>query len=192
SGSAATYDAAVAKAAELLAAAGKAGTLGAIVSPRLLSEDVFAWKTALDALGGGPILVHELTRGEDDDLLIRADKGANSTGAAWIAGKGKAPVAAKTLLVLGDTLDAADNPGVPAGTEIVYVGPFVMGASREAAVAIPSASWSEAGGTFVNFQGRAQRVRRCHLPVGEARPSWRIALDVLAAAGGGAPPGARG
>jgi len=63
----------------------------------------------------------------------------------------------------------------------------VMGATREAAVAIPAASWSETGGTFVNFEGRAQRVRRCHLPVGEARPSWRIALDVLAAAGAEAP-----
>ena len=187
SGAAASYDAAVAKAAELLAAAAKAKTLGAIVSPRLVSEDVFAWKTALDALGGAAIHVHELVRGEDDDLLLRADKGANSTGATWIAGKRPAPAAAKTLLVLGDTLDAADNPGVPAGTEIVYVGPFVMGATREAAVAIPAASWSEAGGTFVNFEGRAQRVRRCHLPVGEARPSWRIALDVLAAAGAEAP-----
>ena len=42
---------------------------------------------------------------------------------------------------------------------------------------------SEADGTYVNFEGRAQRVRRCHLPLGEARPGWRIAADVAAAAG---------
>jgi len=188
-GAATTYDAAVAKAGELLAAAGRTGALAAIVSPRLVSEDLFAWRTALEALGGGPVRVHELRRGEDDGLLIRADKGANSKGASWIFGTGAAPAAkASTLLVLGDTLDAADSPAVEAqGIEVVYVGPFVTEASERAGVAIPSASWSEADGTFVNFEGRAQRVRRCHLPVGEARPSWRIALDVLAAAGASAP-----
>ena len=182
------YDAAVAKAGAILAAAARAGTLGAILSPRLVCEDVFAWKTALEAFGGGPMRVHPLRRGEDDGLLIRADKGANSTGAGWILGQSfgaTAPFKARTLLVVGDTLDPADTfvPEPGSAAEIVYVGPFVTPASRAAAVSIPSASWSEADGTFVSFEGRAQRVRRCHLPLGQdARPGWRIALDVLHAA----------
>ena len=90
-----------------------------------------------------------------------------------------------TVLVLGDTLDAADTAMPPAGTavELLFVGPFVSPAADAAAVAIPSASWSEADGTFVNFEGHIQRVRRCHLPSGEARPGWRIAADVAAGLG---------
>ena len=180
------YDDAVAKAASILAVAARGRTLGAVFSPRLTCEDVFAWKTALEAIGGASMAVHALKRGDDDDLLIRADKGANTQGAAWIVGAGGAPETARTLLVLGDTLDAADTfvPDPAARVEIVHVGPF---AAERAAVALPAASWSEADGTFVNFEGRAQRVRRCHLPLGEARPGWRIALDVLAAAGHTAP-----
>jgi predicted molibdopterin-dependent oxidoreductase YjgC len=92
-----------------------------------------------------------------------------------------------TLLVLGDTLDPQDTPALPVAAQgkvaVVFAGPFVSGAAVGAAVAIPSASWSEADGTYVNFEGRAQRVRRCHLPFREARPGWRIAADVAAAAG---------
>jgi len=92
-----------------------------------------------------------------------------------------------TLLVLGDTLDPKDTMELSAAedakVEVVFVGPFVSGAARSAAVALPSASWSEADGTYVNFEGRAQRVRRCHLPLHDARPGWRIAADVAEAAG---------
>ena len=188
-GGKATYDDAIAQAASALAVAARAGTLGAVFSPRLTCEDLFAWKTALEALGKAATGVHVLKRGADDDLLMRADKGANSTGATWIVGTGAPPEGVKTLLVLGDTLDAADTyaPDPKAEAQIVHVGPFVSAASERAAVSIPAASWSEADGTFVNFEGRAQRVLRCHLPLGEARPGWRIALDVLAAAGVAAP-----
>ena len=194
------YDDAVASAAKTLAAAGRSRSLGAIVSPRLVAEDVFAWKLLLDGFGGALIGVRSIARGEDDALLVRRDKGANARGAAWILGEGATErkvldaVAAgtiKTLLVAGDTLDAADTAALEqissAAVEVVFVGPFVSGAAAGAAVAIPSASWSEADGTFVNFEGRAQRVRRCHLPLGEARPGWRIAADLLDAAGAAAP-----
>jgi len=89
--------------------------------------------------------------------------------------------------VLGDTLDPKDTLELPgsgaAKIDVVFVGPFVSGAARSAAVALPSASWSEADGTYVNFEGRVQRVRRCHLPLHDARPGWRIAADVAEAAG---------
>ena len=178
------YDDAVKQAASILAVAARARSLGAVFSPRLTCEDAFAWKTALEAMGGAAMGVQTLKRGVDDDLLVRADKGANSTGVAWIVGASAPPTDVKTLLVLGDTLDAADTFVPAAGVEVVHVGPFVP---ERAAVSLPSASWSEADGTFVNFEGRAQRVRRCHLPLGEARPGWRIALDVLAASGHDAP-----
>jgi NADH-quinone oxidoreductase subunit G len=195
-GAATSYDAAVAAAAALLAGAARNGKLGVIASPRTLSEDLFAWREVVARLGGAVYGARALVRGRNDELLVRADKGANARGAAWILGATATEDAvlhavasgkATTLLVLGDTLDPQDTPALPVAAqgkvEVVFVGPFVSGAAVGAAVAIPSASWSEADGTYVNFDGRAQRVRRCHLPFCEARPGWRIAADVGAAAG---------
>jgi len=195
-GIAETYDEAVAAAAVRLSAAGKAGRLGVIASPRLVSEDLFAWKTILGAMGGATYGVSVLARGHDDSLLIRADKGANTRGAAWVLGASASEDAVRaaigsgkvtTLLVLGDTLDPKDTATTDAAwrgkVDSVFVGPFFSGIAEQAAVAIPAASWSETDGTYVNFEGRAQRVRRCHLPLGEARPGWRVAMDVAQSAG---------
>jgi len=193
---AATYDAAVAAAAAKLATASRAGKLGVIASPRALSEDLYAWREVALRLGGATFGARSLVSGANDQLLVRADKGANARGAAWIFGAtasedavlaAVAKGAVTTLLVLGDTLDPADTLALPVvakgKVEVIFAGPFASGAAADAAVASPSASWSEADGTYVNFEGRAQRVRRCHLPLGEARPGWRIAADVAASAG---------
>ncbi len=192
----ATYDSAIAAAATKLTGAARAGTLGFIASPRTLCEDLFAWREVVAALGGAARGARRLVRGDNDALLVRADKGANTLGAAWILGAGAdeadvlgavASGKVTTLLVLGDTLDPQDTSSLPPAArsrvEVVFAGPFVSGAAEHAAVAIPSASWSEADGTYVNFEGRVQRVRRCHLPLHEARPGWRIAADVAAASG---------
>ncbi len=199
-GAESTYEAAVAAAAAKLAGAARDGTLGVIASPRTLAEDLFAWSDLVHNLGGALFGLLRLVRGDNDALLVRADKGANAKGAAWIFGAAADEAAVMgavltgsltTLLVLGDTLDPEDTlaltPSSEGKVEVVFAGPFVSGAAEHAAVAIPSASWSEADGTYVNFEGRAQRVRRCHLPLGEARPGWRVALDVAAAAGAPAP-----
>jgi len=195
-GAEASYDVAIAAAASRLAVAAKAGKLGLIASPRTLCEDLFVWSELVAGLGGATRGVRSLIRGADDTLLVRADKGANAMGAAWIFGGAAkeadvlAAIAAgsvTTLLVLGDPLDPKDTAELPAAqaakVEVVFAGPFVSGAARSAAVALPSASWSEADGTYVNFEGRAQRVRRCHLPLHDARPGWRIAADIAEAAG---------
>ena len=50
--------------------------------------------------------------------------------------------------------------------------------ARAASLLLPAAAWSEAAGSLVNFEGRVQRVRRCHRPRGEGRPGWRIAADL--------------
>ena len=67
--------------------------------------------------------------------------------------------------------------------QLIYVGPFVDTAAQAADVALPTAAWAEEDGTTVNFEGRVQRLQRCHLPRGEGRPGWMVARE-LAAAGG--------
>jgi predicted molibdopterin-dependent oxidoreductase YjgC len=152
-------------------------------------------------LGGARIGVRRISRGEDDALLIRADKGGNSKGAAWILGdaateekvlEAAARGEVDTLLITGDPLDPGDTAAlVPAVrsrvASVVFAGPFVSGAALEADVLLPAAAWAEEDGTVVNFEGRVQRVRRCHLPRGEGRPGWRVACDLALAAGGKMP-----
>ncbi len=196
-GTEADYDEMVRRAATTLRAAAQGGTLGAILSPRLTSEDLFAWKRLLEAMGGAKIGVRRLLRGSDDSLLVRADKGANSKGAEWILGGAATESSVvdavkrgevKTLLVVGDPLDPSDTfPLDPAirekGVEVVFSGPYVSGAATVASVLLPGTAWGEEDGTLVQFEGRAQRVRRCHTPWGEARPGWRLAADLAEAAG---------
>jgi NADH-quinone oxidoreductase subunit G len=176
------------------AAAGKAG---AILSPRLTVEDLFAWRELFEALGGFKVAVRRIERGENDNILVRADKGANSTGAGWIFGDaideaallGSAAAGElDALLIVGDPLDPGDIPVVDAGTReklqhLIQVGPFVAGSAERATALLPSATWSEADGHYVNFEGRIQRVRRAHRPRGEGRPGWRVVADLAEAAG---------
>ncbi len=191
------WERAVAVAAALLKPAAASGRAGAILSPRLVSEDLYAWRDLFARLGAVRAGVRRLSRGEDDDLLIRADKGSNSTGAAWILGEGATEAAVleavgrgevDALLVVGDPLYPEDTAGLPAGLRprvkhVVYVGPFVAGAAAEASVLLPMAAWSEEDGTYVNFQGRVQRLQRAHTPLSEGRPGWRVVLDLAEAAG---------
>ena len=180
------YEDAVRTAASRLKEAAAAGALGAVVSPRATCEDLHAWKRLLEGLGGARFAVRRLERGENDAMLLRADRGANSTGARWILGEGATGASlagARTLLVVGDPLDPADTHAAAEAVETIYVGPFATGAVENASVLIPSTAWAEEDGTYVNFQGRAQRVRRCHTPWGDARPAWRICADLAEAAG---------
>ncbi len=191
------YEEALRAAARILAEAASASALGAVLSPRLTCEDIHAWNRLLAALGGAKIAARRLSRGVDDEILIRADKGANSTGARWILGEGATEQAladaigrgaVRALLVVGDPLDPADSFAMQASLRdklgpVVWVGPYVAEAARFADVLLPSTAWAEEDGTFVNFEGRAQRLRRCHVPRGEARPGWRICADLAEAAG---------
>jgi predicted molibdopterin-dependent oxidoreductase YjgC len=45
---------------------------------------------------------------------------------------------------------------------------------HEADLALPSAAFTEVDGTFINGEGRVQRVRKAVEPAGEALPDWEI------------------
>ena len=196
-GTAVDWDTAVARVASALGLAGGAGRAAAIFSPRMTSESAFVWRRVLEGFGRVRFAVRKRVAGEDDDLLIRADKGGNSTGVDWILGKAENEAdvfeAAERgeidlLLVFGDVLDPRDTAPVPEPVRsrvehLVYVGPFFDAAAERASVVLPTAAWAEEDGTMVNFEGRVQLVRRAHRPRGEGRPGWRVALDVAEASG---------
>jgi formate dehydrogenase major subunit/formate dehydrogenase alpha subunit len=61
--------------------------------------------------------------------------------------------------------------------------PFFNETTRFADVVLPSAVFAEKEGVFTNSERRVQRVREAVLPPGEARPDWRILIDVANASG---------
>jgi predicted molibdopterin-dependent oxidoreductase YjgC len=193
-GTAIEWDDAVGRVAAALGKAGGSGRAAAIFSPRMTCESAFAWRRVFDNFGRLRYAVRRLVEGEDDDLLIRADKGGNSTGIEWVLGKVEDEAAVlrsaergelDALVVFGDPLDPRDTALVSDAVrgkleDLVYVGAFQDGA---ASIVLPAAAWAEEDGTVVNFEGHVQRVRRAHRARGEGRPGWRVALDVAEASG---------
>jgi predicted molibdopterin-dependent oxidoreductase YjgC len=55
---------------------------------------------------------------------------------------------------------------------------FLTETAQLADVVLPSASFAEKEGTFTNFEGRTQPVRKAIEPVGGCRPDWKIILQL--------------
>jgi formate dehydrogenase alpha subunit len=53
---------------------------------------------------------------------------------------------------------------------------FLTETAKLANVVLPAASFAEKEGTFTNFEGRVNRVRKAIEPVGESLPDWEIIL----------------
>jgi predicted molibdopterin-dependent oxidoreductase YjgC len=66
---------------------------------------------------------------------------------------------------------------------LVAVIPHQGALSAAAHVALPLSMWAEVEGTFVNRQGKVQRIRRAIDEVGESQPGWQIATRLGKALG---------
>ncbi|MCB9744723.1 MAG: (2Fe-2S)-binding protein [Alphaproteobacteria bacterium] len=134
-----------------------------------------------------------------DELLIDADKAPNRRGAqligalAGVVGDSAALQAAltagevDTLLVLQD--DAVGRLGA-LSAKVIYVGAFNNATAKAALVKLPAALAPEQSCTFINRDGRVQRVRRAVRAAGDAVPAWQ-ALNGIAQAFGAAVVGDR-
>ncbi|HXG04509.1 MAG TPA: molybdopterin-dependent oxidoreductase [Candidatus Binatia bacterium] len=175
-----------------------------IASPKMPNEDLFALRRLVEVLGVRQVgfRVPPAAPGYEDDLLIRADKNPNTRGAELIGldGDVAAILAAAragqvdTLWVFDHDLLASGWPetdvarALTAAETLVFTGTNANRTSARAHLVLPAAAWVERDGTFTNFEGRVQRFRSAVDPLGEARPTWRIIGDALAALG--APAGA--
>jgi NADH-quinone oxidoreductase subunit G len=178
--------------------------IGILASPKMSNEDLFALQRIAGQLSLGAVdhRVPPRVPGDEDELLIRADKNPNRRGAELI-GLGQAEARAilegarqrriKLLWVFQhDLLDSgwptADVSAALAGAEmVVFQGPSANATSAGAHLLLPSAAYVEREGTFTNFQGRVQRFRTVAEPLGEALADWSI-LGRLGRTLGGADP----
>ena len=166
------WDEAIAKAASELKTFRKS-EIAVIASAHSTNEDIYILqKFAHEILGTRQMAfrAHEIP-GDEDDLLIRADKTPNARGAAALGIPGGAAFDGiirgiregqiKALYVVEDNIAA-----IPAIAQILPRLELLVVHStnedettRAADVVLPCSTFAERNGTFTNFQGRVQRIR---------------------------------
>lgn len=148
----------------------KAEEIAFIASPFSTLEDNFALKRfANEIVGTKNITYIPKIEGEDDKLLLRADKTPNSNGLKYL---GIEPIdikfidkllskKVKMVYIMNDSIGRLErNEEIAKAIEvgILHISNFNEH-SRKATVIFPASTYAELNGTFVNFQGRVQRIR---------------------------------
>ena len=72
---------------------------------------------------------------------------------------------------------------IEAASFVVVQELFLTETAKRADVVLPAASFAEKDGTFVNIEGREQKIKQALTPKGDARPDWRIVADLMARLG---------
>ena len=198
------WEPALGAAVSALRAAG--GRVAAVLRADATQEATEALIRLLEAAAGGrvevAVPVHE--EGEDDDLLIRADRTPNRRGVlellaarhpgavelAALADRARAG-ALGALLVIGEDLHerslwGEQTPALLAAVQRVIVIASHRSATTDGAhLVLPSAVFPEMDGTWVNVDGRVQRTLAAYPPPFLARPAARILSDLVAGFGMG-------
>ncbi len=178
-----------------------------VASPLWPNEGLAALDAVAQAAGSVAARLFRSPRAPDEEplpgfplLIRRRDLAPNVDGAGLLGfqragddqGEGGLDDVADhdgVLLVLGDELrDQPEEFGAKAAL-FVYLGAHDSPAVASADFVLPVTTFAEQEGTFVNAQGRVQRLQPALRPPGTARPAW-LALGALAAALAGqqAPP----
>jgi NADH-quinone oxidoreductase subunit G len=185
----ADWERAVAAAGSLLA--GKRAYV--LASPRLPNETLYLLSQIISTNGAGAFRVPQ---GDEaplpgvKGLARRKDLAANVKGAELFGFKRMdVPLAGMqqgdVLIVADEELDGVAAPDLARASAVIVIGTTLPPWARHlAAVVLPIANMSEEDGTFTNVEGRVQRFMQAKAAPGFARPSWSVAGDVLAAAGG--------
>jgi NADH-quinone oxidoreductase subunit G len=154
----------------------KKSEIAAIGSAYATNEENFLFqKFASEVLGTKHIdFMQHVVEGDEDALLIRADKTPNNLGAREVGvrprdgGLGFEGIMkaireghVKALFVLDDNIGA--DPTVAQTLHklefLVVMCSFENETTRIADIVLPSSTFAEKNGTFTNFQGRVQRIR---------------------------------
>jgi NADH-quinone oxidoreductase subunit G len=147
------------------------GEIAFIASAYSSLEDNFTLKRFAEEVVGTKNIAYipDILSGGEDDILIRADKTPNAMGLKYL---GINPVdkafidkiknqSFKLVYIINDSisrLEGAEALSNKIEVGIIHISSFNE-MSRKATVILPDSTYAEINGTFVNFQGRVQRVR---------------------------------
>jgi NADH-quinone oxidoreductase subunit G len=177
------------------------GAVAAVASARTSNEAIYLLRRLVcDRLNGLEPAFPVHLEGQDDGILLNADRTPNRRGAREICGdeaitgagleRVRAAIEAgtvKALVVMDEDITELEGWGALPLERLEVLVVLSTFEARDlldvAHVALPLAAWVEGEGTYVNFQGRVQRLRPAVRPAFEARPGWKILTDLLALAG---------
>ncbi len=168
------------------------GVIAGIASAHASNEDLRAFKTFLDVLDVDTIGL-AVARGDSDDLLVEAEKGANGAGARAVGFGALAPVADRirgggieALIVLGHDLfaDGSLDARALAGLDtVVAFDTHRSPVERVAHVVFPVRHAAEKDASYTNSAGIVQPVQRAVVPGPEVRDEGDFLQRIGAALG---------
>jgi NADH-quinone oxidoreductase subunit G len=161
--------------------------IAVVLSAQHSNEDNFALlKFARDVLGTGNLFLGGKPNGEGDRILRHSDKNPNLRGvtglSSTIVPRPMQDLAAavttaefSVVLALGAEIrDLTDASSLrPSGGMVVlatHEGPL----AERATVVLPTSSWAESDGTYVNAKGILQESEQAFGPLGDSRPAWKL------------------
>ena len=182
------------------------GKVAAVISSWATLEEAYLGLELVGSVCGGAVAaaVPRREEGEDDALLIRADRTPNRRGLMELL-SGAAPGhlefgrlveqalagGVKTLLVIGEDLFDCGverdrlQRALDGGLDIIALAGHENRTTERAAVVLPAGIFPEVDGTVVNFQGRVQRLSAAYPPPFLARSGVRILGDLAGRLGAG-------
>jgi NADH-quinone oxidoreductase subunit G len=173
------YDKAVAEAAQVIAEAREAGArIIGVASPFVPNEDLFVFKGFLEAIGAESG-IFTVPMGEEDDLLIKAEKAPNAAGcrALGFSESSESLGEAAVAIALGSTTPADAFKGVE---RTILIDTHESKLAQRAHVQLPARSFGEREGTFTNHAGRVQRFQPFIEPSFEAWAEGEILHQIAA------------
>ena len=163
-----------------------------LVSPQMTNEELYlAKRFFIKDLGIEQIfLIRNMPDGYQDDLLLRADKHPNRKGAEWIgfAENDKQTSAVfkeltklKGLVIFGqDIISLFPDHDLAGALSRLSVSAFIGSnhnqTSEQVQYVFPAATYAEKNGTFTNFEGRIQRIRKAMPALAESKPESEILM----------------
>jgi NADH-quinone oxidoreductase subunit G len=164
-----------------------------IVAPSALPGAIAALKDRLAGAQNAAVLLGNFAQQHPQAAAIHAaaqalgvklgvlGEAANSVGgyvAGLPSGGGLPAVLEKAALLLLNVEPALDCADPGAASRARFVVNLSAWKSDVGDVLLPVAPFTETAGTFISTEGRVQSFQACALPLGEARPAWKV-LRVL-------------